>query len=482
MTTSSPPIVHRGSPLRSRGALALAGGLVLLSAALRYAAGRDGLWLDEIWTLLLVFDQRLVIWPLDILTHVHHENNHYLNSLWIWLVGPGADGLWYRLPAMLAGTVAVPLAGLIARRRSVPGGWLAMLLVGSSYLLIHYSSEARGYASAVAFALACLECQERLWLTRDGRWSLGVAACAILGVLSQPVFLAFYGALLVWSACRIWTFPTGRRRGVGQWCQSHLPPLAFIAWLYVVDLRTVVNGGGPIYPIGEVVVQTLSLIAGGPEAAFTAALLGLAFILSLAIIWKFDRAWCGLAALGILVMPALLLVAVRRQEVYPRYFVIPAVLILLTLAIGMGRLWERGGSPVRGMCGMLVGLLLVGNGLHVARLLERGRGGYAAALERMVADTRVPLITVGSDHDFRNGMLLAYYGQGMARERLQYLPRKQWPPEGPEWYLVHSLDRDFVPEREIVGGQRHYVLVAYYPTAGLSGWGWGIYRQQNRSD
>lgn len=452
--------------------------LLLASAAIRYLAGCDGLWLDEIWTLLLA---QTVGSPVEILTGLHHENNHYLNTLCVWWLGPQTNWIVYRLPAMLAGAVAVGVAGLIGRRRSRPAALLAMLLTGSSYLLIHYSSEARGYSFAVCFALSALYCQESLF-RRPGRpVALCTALCSIAGILSQPVYLAFYAALVIWSAWKAWFPAKGHERLRGLWCVSHFPALLFFVWLYEVDLWRVENAGGPIYSAGEIVAQTLSLTIGGPDGAgqFAAAALGaVAFALSLWRLWRSDRDWCVLAVLAIVVMPALLLIATGRREIYPRYFVIPVALMGLTMAFALAAVWESGTRPARATVFLLCGAFVVGNGMHVTRLVTYGRGGYLQAMEYLAEHTAGDDITIGSDFDFRNHMVLAFYQAYLPEPKhLTYLNTGQRQKRASEWLLVHSLDRRFQPAAQVREGRTRYVLKEFYPYAGLSGWGWGLYHR-----
>ena len=65
----------------------------LIGCILRVLAVHGELWLDEAWSVLLVQD---VGSPLALATEVRHDNNHLLNSLWLWLVGPRAIPEWQR--------------------------------------------------------------------------------------------------------------------------------------------------------------------------------------------------------------------------------------------------------------------------------------------------------------------------------------------------------------------------------------------------
>src|SRR5262245_13235367 len=56
----------------------------LLSWALIVAAAVGDLWLDEIWSIRIA---QAVSIPTEIVTRFHHDNNHVLNTLFLWLVG-----------------------------------------------------------------------------------------------------------------------------------------------------------------------------------------------------------------------------------------------------------------------------------------------------------------------------------------------------------------------------------------------------------
>lgn len=85
-------------------AIAAVVGLTLLGCTARVLAARGELWIDEIWSLTLVAgltspDQ--VFWDLP------HDNNHILNSLWLYLAGPDRAPIVYRVPAIAFGTTSI---------------------------------------------------------------------------------------------------------------------------------------------------------------------------------------------------------------------------------------------------------------------------------------------------------------------------------------------------------------------------------------
>src|SRR5687768_3854612 len=136
--------------------------IVAIFGALRAAALANDLWLDELWTLWHVNQLRSVG---EILSRFIHDNNHPLNTLWMYAIAPLKTDWAYRLLSWLGGTAGVWLAAkvaavqLVAVQRDATTAqvrtveWITALLFGSSYLLIVYSSEARGYGPALGLGL-----------------------------------------------------------------------------------------------------------------------------------------------------------------------------------------------------------------------------------------------------------------------------------------------------------------------------------------
>src|SRR5262249_34317686 len=123
--------------------------IVAAAGVVRLIGARGDLWLDEIWTLLLIAPVRSMG---EILLDIGHDNNHHLNSIYLYLIGPHASPLAQRGLAVALGTATVVVAGLAAAPRG-PARIFAMLLFAFAYPMVHYGSEARGYAGLVLFLL-----------------------------------------------------------------------------------------------------------------------------------------------------------------------------------------------------------------------------------------------------------------------------------------------------------------------------------------
>jgi hypothetical protein len=95
----------------------------------------------------------------------------------------------------------------------------------------------------------------------------------------------------------------------------------------------------------------------------------------------------------------------------------------------------------------------------------------------MEKDSSNATITVGSDNDFRNKMVIAFYSRFLSKQRpLRYLDQTLWTSEPPEWIILHSLDESAMPEPWISTAEgRIYRLTKPERFFGNSGFSWFLY-------
>src|ERR1039458_4360688 len=101
--TASPPQPEKRVvefPRSSRNQYWLLGLLLLTAALIRYYGALNDLWLDEIWSVRLV---EKISSPWQVFTKIHHDNNDYLNSLWLYFCGFHGNWPGYRIPSLVAG-------------------------------------------------------------------------------------------------------------------------------------------------------------------------------------------------------------------------------------------------------------------------------------------------------------------------------------------------------------------------------------------
>lgn len=461
--------------LSPHAALALCSLAVLLGGALRaHGLGTD-FWLDEVWTWSRArgLDGALGVFSL------HDSNNHHLNTLWFLALGDAPAWL-YRLPAWLAGTATIALAAALLWRRGRLEAVLAAWLVAACFALVHFSSEARGYAPVVAFALAAQLALESD-LDRPRRRSAALfCACVVLGFLSQLVFLFYWSGAAAQSLWRWRRLPAPAL--ALRVASRHAPPLAALAALYAVDLRAVVVGGGNPTDVPLLIAQTVGWTLGLPvlrALAWPDALLALALVG--AGLWlrarRGDDSWLGLA-LTIALAPIAIFAWLRPEVIAVRYFLIGCAFALLLAAELAAAGWRAGGAP-RAAAVLALLAFLAGNAAHLRAFAAHGRGGFRAALLSMAAHTPGPVIEVGSDHDFRNGLVLEFHARALPPgKRLAYLPRERWPAGGPAWLIRHAARRPPRPALRVATGGGRYRLHAEYDHAAISGFYWALYRKE----
>ncbi len=478
------PSRHRGP-----GALQVRLFLLILGAILLVLCARGDLWLDEIWS--FEWAERADS-PWDILRIFPHDNNHPLNSWWLMAVGTGSAPLVCRALSIVCGLSALLLVGRLAASLAPSSRTIATVLAVFSFPLVLYFSEARGYAPAVACALAAavilVETRARppvllavlFWLV-----------CAI-GMLSHATFLLVLTALAAWKMISM----------VDE-MRSPLPVLfASMRWffvpglgavfLYVGFLRRLQIGGGPEYSLTTVLGHFFSYALGFPVGGpWTWLAIGTGGLLYGAGIW-FGLRHARVSHIGWLfvflpVTAAVGLVVSRPEVLYFRYFLVFLPFFYLALAALLARLAGMGaGSLAFGVrrwsaaAAIVVALLVayvVAQAPRLYDLVTLGRGSYREAL-RHVALSPFANKVVTSDHDARNKVLVEFFARrDPLSSRVKYLPLAESGSGRAGWLLRHSqASSQGKPEQFMHTPTETYRYVGVFPHAGVSGWHWLLYR------
>ncbi|MFV2069651.1 MAG: hypothetical protein ACC645_22015 [Pirellulales bacterium] len=460
--------------------MCLAVAVLVAAVGLRVAASCNALWLDEIWSLLLA---EQVESPLEILTRFRVDNNHILNTFSLYWIGPGKPWIVYRLPAIIAGSLSVIAAAWIGARWGRVEKWTAMVLVAFSYLLIHYASEARGYALVVLLAFTCYESLRRHLDGGRLKWGLLFAVCAATGMLAHPMFAFCYLAAVYWSLTS-WLTQRMAWRGIaihGAIC--HGLPFSCGSLLYVFHLRGVELGGGPEYSFPNLLIETGSLALGGPQGGIAALLVSLIFgagvVAGLRLLIR-ERADAWTFFFIAVVLPMIQAMVARPPFLFVRYFLISIAFGLLLCSLVLGRLFARGRSG-RLAYALILLFFILGNLWHTVGLIQLGRGQYLEALAYMTTEDSSNVITISSDHDHGNRMLVEFYARDFAPARqIEYVDLAQWPQDPPGWLIIHQARVWNAPPPRTsyeVSGTR-YALQRTFDCAKLSGWQWHCYRKK----
>jgi hypothetical protein len=212
----------------------------LTGLVLRIAGASGGLWLDEAWSAVLADDVQT---PMGVFISINHDNNHHLNSVWLQTVGLDAPPLVARALSIVAGTLAIVVAGLIGLRRGPLAGIVTALLFALSPVLVTLGSEARGYAPMTLCVLIAAWYIDR-WLDGDesADRAITIAICFFLGALFQLTILFAACALTGWPFLALWQ-REGLRSALIKTAQIMGPALiAVLLATGIVFAPTVIGG------------------------------------------------------------------------------------------------------------------------------------------------------------------------------------------------------------------------------------------------
>ena len=497
--------------------------IMVLGGALRLAASSGDLWLDEVWTLQDFVAKAKS--PVDIFLkpEFHHDNNHWLNTLWMYAMGTEASWLMLRFFSVLTGTATVWVVGLIARRYGKLQGLTAALLAAVCFLLVEYGSEARGYGAAAFFGVLSFYLMDRFlkcrtWFSAAFTW-LAIA----LGFLSHLTFVYVSVALGVWSLVHM-VRESRPPKLVWNLLRLHAVPFVFVLTLYFLCVRGMTVGGAPEFKAFDVIAETIGWSLGSPLRNQGAAWMVMA--VAAGVIWELYRLWKESSddwvfyLTGILAAPALLLLyqhaTTGLYALLPRHFIMCVPLLLILMARLLCRLAD--GNRLAKGCFALIVLSLCG--VHITRamnLVKLGRGQYVSAIYFIGKATHGPRITIGGDQNFRIEKMLEYYDRYLPAGKTVHFCRKGegaergllWGPEFPEWILMQdatnaaTVGEEFAiqpvqggyelrrPPDAVWDASRYKLLkmspyqgIAYEagpdsPLYGLSGSYWFIYRLQH---
>ncbi|MGE4605622.1 MAG: hypothetical protein AAEJ52_02650 [Myxococcota bacterium] len=459
---------------------------VVIAAGLlaRVVSAFQSFWLDEIWSYLLAQD---VDSAWQVLTVLKHDNNHILNTLFIRAMGEHEHWFVYRMLSLATGTAVIYLLARLALGWGSAAALAAAILAAASHPLTLASAQARGYSAAMFFALVALfwiraEQPARTWKSCFGFWLV-----VTLGILSHLTFLYAYMPLVGWTLIRRWQ--SAGKLSAQAWIEMarlHAVPVVIVAAMYIVFYSEIVIGGGPTdYEVSEVVGRTIAAAVGTPTTGNWVLLaLAITGVLVPIGLWLAARDGAPLVFFFVSVLflaPVLIFLVAAPKLLFPRYFWVCIPFLYLLAANVLGWI-HRGTRTGKGVYWVLLAAFVLANGAKTLEHVSVGRTNYADALTYLEEHTEGDIIQIGSDHDFRNAMVIRFYARyRTAGKSFAIVPKSSWTGPGPEWYLMHSWISGPFPQRHVtLAGDRPYTLVARFDNGIGTGWKWFLYRNDNR--
>lgn len=455
--------------------------LLAVFGLLRFLASLDDFYIDEIWS--FYFAKQLKS-PLDVFK-LNHDNNHILNTLYLYFTGDGPRYLFgrptffvFRLLSLIAGIVSLVLVWLIASKRSRVEALIAVFLLGLSYPIVIYASEARGYSVAIMFALLAFMSTQAYIEKRKLVFIPLFWASSILSFLSHSSFIYIYGSIFVWTALIM--LKKEGLAGLKNIFGYHFAPAVFTLIYYLFFLKGMVYGGGEVVTPWKEVLHTAAMFTGMPGDGFF-GFAALAVLLTLSVIglvsfWRINEGESIFYVFGVFIIPAMIVILMKPEFLYFRYFLICFPFLYLLSAHTLSLLFNR---PGWGKIVLIVVLLLfsVLNSKGIWDLITLGRGHYSEAIEDMISESPDKEVLVGSDHDFRNGMIIGFYSEYFKDKRIIYLDNERRKEVTPDFLLAHNVNRNYVPPAYIFENGFRYKMAKSYEFAGVSGWRWFVYKR-----
>jgi 4-amino-4-deoxy-L-arabinose transferase-like glycosyltransferase len=186
--------------------------LVLLGLALRlYSLDKESLWYDELLQLDIARNPLGSILP-QLPRHTAAPLDYLITHFWILL---GHSEGWVRLPAVVIGTLTLPLAYRLGRALlGRAEGLILMALLMLSPFHIRYSQEVRPYAWVVLGVILTVYAYWQLRTSARRRYLSFLLAGVLIFSLSHLFSLANFVPLLVFAGIDFWF--SRQRRNAGQ--------------------------------------------------------------------------------------------------------------------------------------------------------------------------------------------------------------------------------------------------------------------------
>jgi hypothetical protein len=444
-------------------------------------------WLDEIWSWKQFAEKATSAADIFFKAEFKHDNNHHLNTLFMYLVGAREGWLGYRMLAFVCGILSILVATGLACRNGAKTALFTCALFATSFVMVLYSTEARGYAPVIFFALLAFLLMERYLENRSLALAIGFGCCAVLGFCAHFAFAHFYLGALLWSGCRLLCNGGGWGMRIKPMLWLHAAPLCCAALFYFVVVRSMRIGGGYPWEAARVTDEALAWALGypldvvPPVLAVLAALGLVGYGLWLLHQKGTDR-WVLYLAV-IVVAPALTLVLVTPKTLYARYFILPLTFLLLLLGRVLGHVAGVSKAGVLVAAAVVVAFVLGNYYNHIRPfLLDGGRGQYRQALQDMATGPGSAPITVAVDHSFRTPAIIVFYKRRLSPPReFRMVPLPALVARrtvSVDWVIIHTQDHEPVPPDLPPKLAPAYAFVKSYPCYGPSGMHWFLYRRR----
>lgn len=463
---------------------------IVAGTALRIAAAQGDLWLDEIWSLRII--QKFVRQFSDIFLATPRDNNHYLNTVWLWLIGPDAPVLLIRSVSLILGAASIAAAAWALLRAGAAASVAAATLFAFSYLFIHYDSEARGYAGMILCVLVASRAFDEIVDPSARRTPSSSSWLAFFCALCAGMFfhLTMIDAAAAFSASALLRgFFSQQERRVALMralgvCVCAALAVAPALVCFVISMRS------PDAHVGDMVAFSFPLLAQGlagaagaalglPEALCAPASVGVASLIALCALSSCAPRRRWFLACAIFGLPLLHAAAHLPSQFYPRFHLVAAIALFLAVSEAIGALWSQGEAR-RIAAAVLLGLFAIGQTARLVPFFVDGRGDYAGALRWMADHGGARYGVVGPSF---NAALVVDFEAARLGVDATLVDAQTSCANPPNWMIAYAPAPAGAPQESFVDAPaqcpRRFALDRSFPAYGLSGFSWSLYRRQD---
>lgn len=438
------------TPPRRFGDPKVAGAVAVITLgalAIRYYLSAGVLGNDEIWSLI---NLRPIHHFWGVLWGISHDNNHFLNSLWLYFVWPlSHNSSLLRSPSIIGGVAAIPLMAWLGAKSGPATALAAAALMALSFFQMTYGMQARGYATATLALIAAYGLMEEALDDPAKRrsWLLALAAgFAFLSHLAAGPILVLFSGIAFAETLR-------KRRALGAaiaetfslfWptALAMLPTVIFFAIGYV-EMGGFHIGFSVPYSASHLfgAVANLEMTTFGMDPSSTPQIifaLLVAPLLILATIFLCARPERRIAYLVVIFVPPLIVLLLRQPNTHaPRYFFAASPFLLLLLAETFGKCWRSGPAP-RALASLVVVASLIADTNYLVRMNAGEAATWTMTFDKIAASGEPSL---ASSFDFNVSRFVDFFNTEISPKTPVALIEKAVVCEKPpRWYVVELPD------------------------------------------
>jgi len=468
---------------------------LLISAILILLSATGDLGLDEVWSIYFAENAKSF---LDVFHSFKHDNNHLLNTFYLYLLGQQDILFLYRLLSCLAAISTIFILSLIAKRWGNFEKIAAVYLAGLSYPLLLYCSEARGYSLAILFSVLSFKLLLDNWQKPKLYRLILFWIVTLLGFLSHLTFIIVFISLLTISVVKGAKQKNPFLNKIRNISKYYLVPGLFFVFLYLFFIREMKVGGGHIVGKLEEVCRAILLAFGFYPTGNTQLHTGLyiasaiVYLVILAVgvsIFYRRKQIEWVFFLMVLLFAPLLVILVRQPKyLYFRYFIICFPFFYLLLSRIAGLLYRKY-SQKPAIAVILIIALVLCHSERVYSLLVFKRGHYRKAIEDIVAVSNKDTITISSDQNLRHRLLIDFYARFLPTlKKIQYIRNEDIKHHLPDWMIFDGPSNSVHWPKILVLGNKQqnrgyiYRLLRPYGIYSVAGWLWLPYRREAMVD